>query len=269
MTTTLPVQEHKLVTWARDAVATSVSTNAVVGTAMVSAEAVKGIVITDATQAQIAEDHAAAIKRGQQALATAKRPLLDLLNGMKAAIAAYLEPTTNALDRAIAEINAAQSGYARRLREEAERLERERRIAAEAAAKAEAERIAAEVEAARQMALDAGAPLEAAEAAALQTARQLTDESLPLEEPPAPVPTATVRGSSTQSVVTKVMKAEIVNLADVDPVLVDLRLKDACDVARREIRRENMREPGIGRENAVILGGVRYWFEESRSRRGL
>lgn len=266
MTTTLPVQEHKLVTWAREQVARRLEDAPAIREALVSAEAVRGIVITTDGDNARAEDHAAALVRGQKAAEAVKRPLLDILNAIRRAIGDRLQPVTSPIDAALQEINAAQSSYTRRQREAAAEQQRARELEVQEAARLERERVAAAAESARQMALKTGASPEVAEALA-STVVEEAEENVPLEDAPAVIPTATVRGSSTQSVAARTLKAEIANLADVDVVLVELRVKDACDVARRDMRREEMLEPGVGKENARVHKGVRYWYEESRSRR--
>lgn len=257
------VKEHELVVWARTAISREVEGAAKVKAALAVAEVVKGLVLTNEAEAVMATDSARTVATGRRALEDAKKKVLEVPRAMVAVVNDAARTPSEILERAAKEINNAQLAYIRRQREAEAKAQRERQAAFEAAAAEERKR--REEAASETRRLLAGAPAAAVEAA-VQAAQESVDEVVPLEEPAAPVVTQ-IRGGAGMAVTTKRLCAEIVSLADVDPVLVELRQKDACDVARREIRRENMPEPGIGRENGAVMGGIRYFYVESISNR--
>jgi hypothetical protein len=259
-------QEHKLVTWAREQVAVQVQKSNEIAQALEAAAAVRGLVITTDAEAHIAEDRAVVIVRGQKATELAKRPLLDVLNGIRNAVKDYLADSDGKLASALQEINAAQSSHKRRQREEAVAEQRRREQEARQAHEAEQQRLRDEAEETRKRLIAVGAPQEAANAAANEVLQQ-AEEIVPLEDAPAAPPSATVRGSSSMSVAIKTLKAEIADLALINPDFVEIRQKAACDWARHEIQTENMAPPPVGRENAVKSAGVWWWYQDGRARR--
>lgn len=266
MSAALPaVQQHQLVQWAQKAITAHVEGSAEVRAALMVAESAKGLVIAPGDTARWV-DAARTIQVGIKAGDAAKRKVLEVPKAMVAAVNDCYSGTAETLAAALKSINDAQLAEVRRQRAADAAAQRERQAALDAAAAEERRQRETAAAEARRMTELAGAPKEMVELAAQQAA-DAVDEVVPLVEPPVEVQTQ-VRGSSGMAVTTKHLKAEIVNLADVDVVLVELRQKDACDVARRQMRLENMPEPGIGRERGVVFQGLRYFYEERIANRG-
>lgn len=258
------IQNASLADRARALAVEMVGGAAEVNLALAAADSVKGIVITDeATSRQVA-DAAKVLVQGKKAIAAAKKRVLGPVKAAEEAVKEYLGPMEARIARGIDAADAAQRSW---LMAERSRLEREKREAEEKermrVAALERDRIAAAEEARRQME-QVGAPAEAVEQA-VQSA--LAEEVAPPMDMPKVEAAKMVKGGIGSQVLVDRLAAEIANLADIDPALVDLRQKDAVDAVRRLIEVGDVEKPGIGREHGIVYRGVRYFYETGIAKR--
>lgn len=214
-----------------------------------------GLIYQTEADAVSGADSAGMLVRGQRALKAAKDAALAVPKAMIAAINGACAPIELELDSARKTIDTAKLAYDRQKRVEAER----ERLAKVEAARLEAERIAREqqeqIEAARAAGVSEAQVAEIAAAA---------EDVIPLEpEVSTKLPERITRGGMAKQTVRRVPKAEIEDMAQVPKHLVELRSSDAWAEARVAIKREQVQEPGVGREAGVVYQGVRFFYEES------
>jgi hypothetical protein len=255
----------KLVAWAQANAAHHLEKRPEIVLAQAAAEGAAGVVITTEADAMMAAERTAAVAAGAKAVAAAKKEALHVPAVMADAVKDLFLPIETRLRTAKAALDEANKDYIRRRREAAEREAEERQREAVRVAEEERRRQEQVTKEAREMALAAGAPPEAADAAAQAAADAATSmgEAVPLDfAAPDGRDMFQVRSGSVVQTMTKRLAAEIANVAEIDPSLVELRTKPALDYGRRAMRLEKMPEPGIGRDKSVVYQGIRYWYEE-------
>lgn len=231
MTTDLQVRESALVLRARELMQEQL-TSLGVHAEREMAKAARGIVYQSDAQAAEGADLDLKLAEALKRLEAAKRRVLEVPRAMTQAVEVVVAEIVADLKLGRSSLTAAKLTWDRELQRQQEEARR--------ALEAEAKRLAAEQ--------------------ANQPGARPTAALVPEAAPRQPQPTVT-RGSVAKQITTRLPKCKIVDLAKVDEVLVELRESDAWKIARREIAREEMAEPGVGRENAVVHGGVAYWYE--------
>lgn len=246
----------ELIERARTGIAERVAQVAEVQRARAVAQSLQpGLIYQTDADAAAGADQAGMLVIGQRALKAAKDAALQIPKAMVEAINGVCRPIEDELARARTTVDTAKLAFDRQ-----KVLEMRRREAAAAeAARLEAERIQNEQQ--EQIAAARAAGLSEEQVAEIAAA---AEEVVPLEHAVETKPPERItRGGIAKQTVRRVPKAEIEDMTKVPKHLVDLRLSDAWAEARVAIRREQMADPSVGRENGVVYQGVRYFYEES------
>jgi hypothetical protein len=244
-------QQSKLVALARG-LAVQGAEHADVKAGLAAADGVKGLVIADENALVEVNDRGASVTKALKALKRAEDEVLAIPKDMVAAVRGVTAPLRAQLEAARDALDDAQRDWNRRQREAAAAAERER-----LAKIAEADRLEREREAEATRAAFEGRELET----------PAEDLPPPPEAPPIVAPRALVRTSSGASTSVKRLSCELVNPHECDVAWLALSPPTA-PVAwyEMEMKRGDAAKPGIGRENGIVVRGVRFFYAESISR---